>query len=115
MQAFSGSSATLAGRKLADWEVTAAEEFSYQDRIDGSVAVGQGLRIVCGDHARIVMRLSGTGTKGATLRVYLERYERDATALSWKPADALAPLAQATDALGRIGEITGRKAPTLVT
>lgn len=115
MQAFAGSLANLSGQTLGDWEVTLADEFGYQDRIDGSVAVGQGLRIVCGDHARIVMRLSGTGTKGATLRVYLERYEHDPSALHWKPSDALAPLAAAADRLGRIGELTGRKAPSLVT
>ncbi|SFF33661.1 phosphoglucomutase [Fontimonas thermophila] len=115
MQAFAGSLANLRGQKLGDWEVTLADEFSYHDRIDGSIATGQGLRVVCGEHARIVMRLSGTGTQGATLRVYLERYEHDASALHWKPADALAPLSAAADRLGRIGELTGRRAASLVT
>lgn len=115
MQAFAGELANLPGRSIGDWPVTLADEFSYQDRIDGSVASSQGLRIVCGDHARIVMRLSGTGTRGATLRLYLERYEHDASALSWNPVDALAPLAAAADRFGRIGELTGRRAPTLVT
>ena len=61
------------------------------------------------------MRLSGTGTKGATLRIYLERYERDGSALHWRPNEALAPLAAAAEKLGRVGELTGRRAPTLVT
>lgn len=115
MQAFSGSLASLKGQKVADYDVTLADEFGYQDKVDGSVAVGQGLRVICGDQARIVMRLSGTGTKGATLRIYLERYERDPSALHWRPGDALAPLASAAEKLGRVGELTGRRAPTLVT
>jgi phosphoglucomutase len=115
MQAFAGSLPSLPGQQLAGNEVTLADEFSYQDRVDGSIAVGQGLRVVCGDHARIVMRLSGTGTQGATLRVYLERYEQDLSALNWNPAEALAPLAAAADQLARIGELSGRKAPSLVT
>jgi phosphoglucomutase len=115
MQAFAGGLAALPGQALGDWTVSAADEFSYRDRHDGSFAVNQGLRIVCGERARIVLRLSGTGTRGATLRIYLERYEREAGALDWRPEDALAPLAAAADRIGRIGELTGRRAPTLVT
>ncbi|MDD3762114.1 MAG: alpha-D-glucose phosphate-specific phosphoglucomutase [Nevskiales bacterium] len=115
MQAFSGTLGALPGHKLGDWEVTLADEFSYQDKVDGSLATGQGLRVVCGDHARIVLRLSGTGTQGATLRVYLERYESDPSALGWTVADALAPLRTALESLARIGELTGRNAPDLVT
>lgn len=115
MQAFAGQAVSLPGQRIGDWTVTLADEFSYHDPIDGGVASKQGLRVVCGDDARIVMRLSGTGTQGATLRLYLERYERDANALAWNPADALAPLAAAADRIGRISELTGRRAPSLVT
>ena len=75
MQALAGQLATLPGQTLGDYTVTLADEFSYQDPVDGSLAVNQGLRVVFGDAARLILRLSGTGTKGATLRLYLERYE----------------------------------------
>src|SRR3546814_15694163 len=88
MQAAAGAMAGLAGQKFADWTVTVADDFSYRDKTDGSIASDQGLRIVCGDDARAVLRLSGTGTKGATLRVYLERYAHGSGSLHWKPAEA---------------------------
>ena len=115
MHALAGELPTLAGRSLGDWCVTQADEFSYQDPVDGSVAVAQGLRVVMGDAARIIVRLSGTGTKGATLRVYLERYESSESALGWKTAEALAPLSAIADKLLRIAEITGRKAASVIT
>ncbi|MGQ0696637.1 MAG: alpha-D-glucose phosphate-specific phosphoglucomutase [Panacagrimonas sp.] len=105
----------LVGRRFGDYTVSAADEFSYQDPIDGSVAKAQGLRIVFGDAARIIVRLSGTGTKGATLRIYLERYETAESALAWKTNDALAPLVALADKIVRAGEITGRKSPSVVT
>ncbi len=95
--------------------MTLADEFSYRDKTDGSIASAQGLRIVCGDDARVVLRLSGTGTSGATLRVYLERYARESGSLHWKTADAVAPLAGAIDRLARIAELTGRRTPDVVT
>ncbi len=106
---------SLPGQRLGEWQVTQADEFEYQDPVDGSVTRKQGLRIVCGEGARIILRLSGTGTKGATLRLYLERYETDATALDWSTGDALAPLAAIADRIARIAELTGRKGPSLVT
>ncbi|MGH8447413.1 MAG: alpha-D-glucose phosphate-specific phosphoglucomutase [Solimonas sp.] len=115
MQAVAGELASLPGQRFADLAVTLADEFSYRDPTDGSLASGQGLRIVCGDDARVVLRLSGTGTKGATLRLYLERYVRESGSLHWKTADAVAQLAGAIDRLGRIGELTGRRAPDVVT
>lgn len=105
----------LTGRKLGDWTVTAADEFSYQDPVDGALAVNQGLRVIFGESARIIARLSGTGTRGSTLRVYLERYEPPGSSLSWSTPDALAPLVNATDKLLRIAELTGRTAPSVVT
>ena len=105
----------LAGRKLGEWTVSSADEFSYQDPVDGALAVNQGLRVVFGDAARIVARLSGTGTRGATLRLYLERYEPPGSSLNWEPADALAPLVNVVSSLLRIAELTGRSAPSVVT
>ena len=105
----------LVGEKYGDWTVNQADEFSYLDPVDGSTATAQGLRVVFGDAARIIVRLSGTGTKGATLRLYLERYETAADKLGWKTGDALAPLAAIADKLVQISEVTGRKSPDVVT
>jgi phosphoglucomutase len=115
MQELSGALSAIKGQKFVDWTVTQADEFSYQDPVDGSLAVNQGLRVVFGDDARIILRLSGTGTKGATLRLYLERYEHNESSLNWKTSDALAPLVNVAEKITRIGEITGRKAPSVVT
>lgn len=115
MQELSALAPTLAGQTFGEWTVSAADEFSYRDPVDGSIASAQGLRVIFGDAARIVLRLSGTGTKGATLRVYLERYEQKESALRWKTNEALAPLAAIADKLARIGELTGRKTPSVIT
>jgi phosphoglucomutase len=115
MQAVASELGTLAGQTFADLEVTLADEFSYRDHTDGSIANAQGLRIVCGDAARVVLRLSGTGTKGATLRVYLECYVRESASLHWDTADAVAPLSGAINRLARIAELTGRRTPDVVT
>lgn len=105
----------LVGVTHGDWTITQADEFGYTDPVDGSVASGQGLRIVFGDAARIILRLSGTGTEGATIRLYLERYETAADKLAWTTTDALAPIAAIADKLVRINELTGRKGPSVVT
>jgi phosphoglucomutase len=115
MQELVATLPSLPGQTHDRWTVTQADDFAYTDPVDGSTAHAQGIRIVFGDAARIVLRLSGTGTKGATLRVYLERYEQDEAALFGKPGDLLAPLAQITDKLARIGELSGRKAPSVIT
>lgn len=115
MQALRQALPALPGQRLGDWTVSTADEFAYHDPVDGSVATNQGLRVVFGEQARIVLRLSGTGTKGATLRLYLERYERDPATLDWKTGEALAPLASTAERLLRIAELTGRRAPSLVT
>ena len=105
----------LAGSRQGDWTVSQADEFAYTDPVDGSVATGQGLRIVFGDAARIILRLSGTGTEGATLRLYLERYETAPERLGWSTTEALAPLAAIADRLIRINEQSGRKGPSVIT
>jgi phosphoglucomutase len=114
-QALAAATASLPGRRFGDWTVSQADEFSYRDPVDGSLAVNQGLRVVFGDAARLVLRLSGTGTEGATLRLYLERYEKDEGRLAWSTAEALAPLAAVADEVVRIAELAGRKTPSLVT
>ena len=106
---------TLAGQMLAGQRITLADDFAYTDPVDGSVATRQGIRILLDGGSRIVFRLSGTGTDGATLRVYLERYEPDA-ALHGVPAQtALGPLMAAARQLARIVEHTGRSTPSVVT
>jgi phosphoglucomutase len=115
MAQLKAASPSLIGQHHGAWTISQADEFSYTDPIDGSVATAQGLRIVFGEAARIILRLSGTGTQGATLRLYLERYETGVDALAWQNNEALAPLAIIADTLIRIAEQTGRKTPTVIT
>ncbi len=115
MQSLAGTMVDLPGKTFGDYTVSAADEFSYQDPVDGSIAINQGLRIVFGEAARLIVRLSGTGTKGATLRLYLERYETQEASLGWKTSEALAPLVNLAEKLVRISEITGRRTPSVIT
>lgn len=115
MQHLAGQLDELPGKTLHDWTVTEADEFSYMDPVDGSLAVNQGLRVCFGDAARLVVRLSGTGTSGATLRLYLERYEQESSRIHWAPEDALAPLVAVADELTHLRALTGRHAPSLKT
>lgn len=105
----------LVGKQFDAGTITQSDSFSYDDPVDGSHAEGQGLRIVFGRSARIVLRQSGTGTSGATLRLYLERYESPDGILDQPVNIALSPLATIAEKITRIGELTGRKSPTLVT
>ncbi len=107
--------ATLPGPHVGDAHITSADDFAYTDPIDGSVSTAQGIRIGLADGSRIVFRLSGTGTEGATLRVYLERFEPDAAKHGVETQVALAPLIDLADRLAGIKERTGRNAPTVVT
>lgn len=95
--------------------VAAADSFSYNDPVDGSVSANQGLRVMFEGGSRIVFRLSGTGTQGATLRVYLERYEPVGGRLDEETPDMLADLIAAADAIAGIASHTGRTAPDVVT
>ena len=92
MQALAARVAGLAGQAIEGRQVALADDFSYTDPIDGSVSRHQGLRVVFADGSRIVYRLSGTGTSGATLRVYIERYEADPARLGQDTQAALADL-----------------------
>ena len=106
---------TLSGTRVAGLTVENGDEFSYDDPVDGSRSEGQGLRIRFQGGARAVFRLSGTGTSGATLRVYLERVETDPARLQDETQAALTPVIAAAEEIGRIREITGRAAPDVVT
>ena len=105
----------LVGQPFAGRSVSQADNFSYTDPIDGLVTESQGLRILLEDGSRVVVRLSGTGTKGATLRVYLESYVNNNGDLTQDPQHALADLINAIDALAEVQKRTGMKRPTVIT
>jgi phosphoglucomutase len=105
----------LAGKRFAAGSVKRTDDFAYTDPVDGSVSRAQGLRVFFDDGSRIVFRLSGTGTEGATLRVYLERYEADARRHGIETQAALKPLIDTAEQLAGIRARTGRTAPTVIT
>jgi phosphoglucomutase len=105
----------LIGSQLHGREVTYADNFSYTDPIDNSVSSHQGLRIGFNDGARLVFRLSGTGTQGATIRVYLESYEADKNKQQLSSEEALGELIAIAAEVSQIEAITGRKAPDVIT
>jgi len=107
--------ATLAGQDLGHYVVDFADDFHYTDPVDGSVATQQGIRIVMTNGSRIVFRLSGTGTEGATLRVYLERYEADPVYHHLPTQQALSALILIAEQVGGITGWTGRARPTVTT
>ncbi|MGO9546304.1 MAG: alpha-D-glucose phosphate-specific phosphoglucomutase [Rhodomicrobium sp.] len=115
MQALNARLEGLAGTTLSGRVVAQADDFSYTDPVDGSVSKNQGLRIIFEDGARIVYRLSGTGTTGATLRVYIERYEADPALLAQDTQAALADLIATARDLARLHEFTGRTQPDVIT
>jgi len=107
--------AALPGTAAQGMVVEAADDFAYDDPVDGSRTEGQGVRVSFAGGARVVWRLSGTGTVGATLRVYLERYEADPERLGLPVEEALAPVIAAAEELAGIREWTGRAAPDVKT
>ena len=107
--------AELPGTRTSAGSIETADEFAYDDPVDGSRSTGQGIRILFEGGSRIVFRLSGTGTVGATIRVYLERYEPKGGDLAQDVHLALEPLAEAAMSLSRVPELTGRTEPDVVT
>ena len=105
----------LVGQSFAGRSISGADNFSYIDPVDQSVTQGQGLRILLEDGSRIVMRLSGTGTKGATIRVYLESYVPSSGDLSQDPQIALSEMITSINALAEIQQRTGMERPTVIT
>ena len=105
----------LIGQSLAGRSISGADNFSYTDPVDGSVTKGQGLRLLLEDGSRVVVRLSGTGTKGATIRVYLESYVPSTGDLNQDPQIALADMISGINALAEIQERTGMDRPTVIT
>jgi phosphoglucomutase len=105
----------LAGRAVEGLKIAGADDFAYTDPVDGSVSRAQGVRILFEDGSRIVLRLSGTGTEGATLRLYLERYVAGPEGLHHDAQLALAPVIRAAHLLAGIAAHTGRQAPDVIT
>ena len=115
MQALRVALPTLPGQDIEGLPVSFADDFAYTDPVDGSVSRAQGVRIGFTDGSRIVLRLSGTGTEGATLRLYLERYAAGPGGLDLDPQAALAPVIRAAHAIAGIDAHTGRTEPNVVT
>ncbi|MEI7783112.1 MAG: alpha-D-glucose phosphate-specific phosphoglucomutase [Betaproteobacteria bacterium] len=105
----------LAGQTLAGQAVALADDFAYTDPVDGSESLQQGVRVILQDGSRLVFRLSGTGTEGATLRLYLERHEPDPTRHDLPAQQALAPLVMLAEQLARIRHWTGMDQPSVTT
>lgn len=110
-----GKLATLPGQRFGDLTVEKADDFAYHDPVDGSVSEHQGIRVLFEGGSRVVYRLSGTGTSGATLRVYIERFEPDPSRHDLDTQRALADLIAAADQIAGIVEHTGRDRPTVIT
>lgn len=115
MRELRGKLATLPGTSVAGLTIAAADDFAYEDPTDGSVSRNQGVRVLFDGGSRVVFRLSGTGTSGATLRVYLERYEPAGGALDAETGDMLADIVAAAEQLAAIRQHTGRERPDVVT
>ena len=105
----------LKGNKFAGNLVQSADNFSYLDPVDASLSENQGLRLILNDNSRIIVRLSGTGTKGATLRLYFEKYSNPRENLSLNPQVALKPLINHLDDLLNISKLTQMEIPTVIT
>ena len=104
----------LAGQSFGAMTVEKADEFCYTDPVDGSISENQGVRIFFEGGSRVVFRLSGTGTEGATLRVYLERFEGDSSLQSLDTQVALEDITKAADMIAEISARTGMNAPTVI-
>ena len=115
IEALRGRLDRLAGTDVNGMRVEMADDFSYHDPVDGSVSSNQGIRVRFEGGSRVVFRLSGTGTSGATVRVYIERYEPDPALHGQDTQQALAPLIAAAEALAGIARHTGRERPTVIT
>ena len=115
MQHLRAQQAAQPGTSLAGRTIRTADDFSYLDPVDESTSASQGLRLLFDDGSRIIYRLSGTGTAGATLRIYIESYVAGPEGLDRDPQDALRELVQAALDVAQVTQRTGRTAPTVIT
>ncbi|CAM6106449.1 unnamed protein product [Calypogeia fissa] len=103
------------GDKYGDYALDVADDFSYTDPVDGSVASKQGIRFIFTDGSRIIFRLSGTGSAGATIRIYIEQYEPDTSKHDLDAQVALKPLIDIALSTSKLKDFTGRTKPTVIT
>lgn len=115
MKLLHDSVAELKGAQFGHLQVKLCDDFSYTDSVDGSISTGQGVRILFTDGSRIVFRLSGTGTEGATLRIYLESFEPDISKHHLDAQQALATLISIALQISELRKRTGRDRPTVTT
>ena len=115
MNALKAGLSNLTGTTFGDLEVTLADSFTYDDPVDGTLSANQGVRICFADGSRAVFRLSGTGTEGATLRIYLERYEPPQGIIDATPSEMLARLTSVVGLIADVQRYTGRAGPDIVT
>lgn len=115
MDALNSQVHKLPGQSFGRYRVVAADDFSYTDPIDGGYTAHQGIRVFFENDARIVFRLSGTGTEGATLRIYIERYEPNPEAHGLDPQAALHDALQVAEDLCRVKRLSGRAQPDVIT
>jgi len=115
MKLLHGNFDKLKDAEFGSLKVKLCDDFSYTDPVDGSVSTGQGVRILFTDGSRIVFRLSGTGTEGATLRIYLEAFEPDVAKHHLDAQEALAKLIGIALKVSELRERTGREQPTVIT
>ncbi len=106
---------SLPGQMLGSYQVKTCDDFSYHDSVDGSISSNQGIRILFEDGSRIVFRLSGTGTEGATLRIYLEAFEPDSSKHHLDAQVALSEMIEIASQISLLKEKTGRLSPTVIT
>lgn len=106
---------SLPGQVFGSYTVKTVDDFSYTDPVDGSVSTGQGLRILFACGSRVVIRLSGTGTEGATIRIYLEAFTEDAAQQQLDAQEALAELIAVSHQISQLTQLTGRQQPTVIT
>ncbi|MER9265755.1 alpha-D-glucose phosphate-specific phosphoglucomutase [Mesorhizobium sp. M0410] len=106
---------SLPGTSVRGMTIASADDFAYHDPVDGSVSKNQGIRVLFEGGSRVVFRLSGTGTSGATLRLYVERYEPDNSRHNLETQEALADLIAAADDIAGIRSHTGRAKPSVIT
>ena len=108
-------SADAAGKFYGNYEVETFDDFKYIDPVDKSESAHQGIRVLFKDGSRIVFRLSGTGTQGATIRIYIEKYEPNVARHDVDPQEALAELIEIAEEISHVKAKTGRKAPDVIT
>ena len=115
MQNLRSLTSSLVGTEHAGYTIKLSDDFSYTDPVDNSITENQGIRIVFDDESRIVFRLSGTGTEGATLRIYIERYVADPELHDMPTQEALAELISIADSIAGIKSRCKRGAPDVIT